>query len=447
MAPFLLNPSLKMNSCPICTEQFNNDHVLHFQQAHKSYTLLKCPACECLFYKDNFVFDFKNNIDHNKSLKIYLEKNADIEGLVTLIYNFLSQLPKATKGIDIGCGAGLVMDFAAAFMTKEMIGFEPSLYYSREGKENLNLNIIDDFFSSDYLQDDKQDFAICLQVLQMSNSPATLLKDIFKSLNNNGILLLTTPDNNVIHSDQDILNNLPALSPGVHRIIYSETSLIAALKNAGFKHVKVYKRNNTLFALASPGALPDIDLFLPNRDIVVQYYELKLTTLEKNSSYYKGIWYRYFRNKIDYGEYDSALQILLNTTWFEVWSENEIEEINSYESLFELNTFSDAIIYYYIGILLLNYLQRTHFSEKFFLLSYLLCKKIIQIQPENCPLESDILWHAKLNYLIAKTQNGQIAEVKNELIAFLTIDKSLEKLPTPSVEIKKLADAMLKNIA
>jgi len=435
-----------MNNCPICSEQFNNDSLLHFQYVQQTYVLLKCPNCECLFFNNSFEFDFRHNEDHNKGLRTYLEKNVDIESLVTLVYNFLSQLPQAEKGVDIGCGAGLAMDIATTLLNKTMIGFEPSLNYRLEGTGKLNLNIIDDFFSVSYLQGNQQHYAICLQVLQLCNSPLTLLQDTYSILNQDGILLLSTPNNPTISSWNDIRDNIAALSPGINRVLFGEKSLTIALKCAGFKHVKIYNKDNVLFALASANELADIELFIPKREILIQYYELKLSTLEKNSSYYKGIWYRYFRYKVDHGEYESALLLLQEANWFEAWSESEIEGIDSHESLFQLNTFSDAIIYYYIGILFLNYLRKTGIAEKFFLLSYLLSKRIIEIQQDNCSLESDIIWLAKLNYSIAKMNRGHYAEAKIELTALVTGHRLFEKLPIPSLQIKNTAQALLKSI-
>src|SRR5574338_553183 len=106
-----------MKNCPICESPLINQNYIRFNYADKNYSLSKCAACNCLFYENDFFFDFKENFEHNRNLKTYLEKTSDFEGLMTIVKNFFSAFPEKTFfGIDIGCGTGIIMDFSQTLM-------------------------------------------------------------------------------------------------------------------------------------------------------------------------------------------------------------------------------------------------------------------------------------------------------------------------------------------
>lgn len=398
---------------------------------------MRCMDCGVMVYKNDFFFDFKENFDYNKSLKIYLEKTSDLEGLVSIIYNLLSEFSEELhRGLDIGCGVGILMDFSQSIMQKPMVGFEPSIQFSNEGRRTLKLNIIQDFFSPNHTDVGEIDFAVCFQVLQMTPNPSLLLKQIKASLPHDSIFLLSTPSNSSIHSGINIAENISVLSPGVHRTLFNEKSLKYILETSGFQNVMIYETEGQLFAVSSTKyaqRISGLNLFKRNRDVILDYYQKRMATLKEDTSYYKGIWCRLYRNRIDNGEYEQAFELLKKTDWFEVWSEDEIKSIESQDKFLELNSSADAIIYYYTGILMLNHLHRHDYAEQFFSLSFLLCKKIIEKQPEMCAIEKDILWLAKLHSLIAKKYQGRLLDVKMEITDILTFDSSLESvLPNPS---------------
>jgi len=436
-----------MKMCPVCGSTQLRSGYIEFDYASGKYILSKCLQCTGIFYEKKHFFDFKNNRDHNRSSKTYLEKTSDIEEQVTIAYNFFNSLPDKKKGVDIGCGGGIVMDFSKNVMSREIIGFEPSSSYSSEAKNVLGLDIVEDFFSADKLDAQSVDFAICFQVLQLTTEPRVLLQAIKNVLAKKGIAIFSTPDNESLELKNISSENWAALSPGVHQILFNARCLEEALIQAGFLHVKVYKKNGQLFALASDSELLPFDIFRPNRQVLLDYYESKLKELPNDSSYFRGIWYRLYRNRIDHGEYKEALELLKEATWFEVWLDSEIETIHTLDKLYELNSFSDAIIYYYTGILFLNHLHKTNYAEKFFLLSFLLCKKIIQIQPDMAMIERDIVWLAKLHYILAKLHQGKVENAKSELILITSNNVKTDSLPEPSAEIMMKAQKMLSDIS
>lgn len=437
-----------MNSCPICESPAIKQPFMQFSYAYKEYSLSQCTTCKCVFYETDFFFDFKENFEHNRNLKTYLEKTSDIESLITVMHNFFSRYPDRTQaGIDIGCGAGLIMDFSEKMMFKKMIGFEPSSHYSKEGKTTLGLNIIEDFFSAEKLDGQKTDFIVCFQVIQLVTEPRLLLKEIKDLLTNKGILLLSTPDSDSLNPKSNFADHLSTLSPGVHRTIFNAQNLEKAMKKTGFQNVQVFKRNGQLFVLASDEPLLPINIFEMNRQIVLDYYIKKLEELPDDSSYFKGVWYRLYRNRIDNGEYREAIELLKNADWFELWSENEIEAIKTLDKLYELNSSADAVIYYYAGILFLNHLQKNNYAEKFFLLSFLLCRKIIQIQPDMSMIEQDIVWLAKLHQILVQLNQGKTQDAHGELILMLSNGlNASDYLPPLVPEIRSRAENLMKQI-
>ncbi len=419
---------------------------MQFSYSFKEYNLGRCNVCTGIFYENDFFFDFKENFEHNRSLKNYIEKGSDIEELITVVNNFFDQYPgRVESGVDVGCGIGLVMDFSQRVRGKQMIGFEPSTHYSREGKSIMGLNIVEDYFNASELGGKKVDFAVCFQLLQLVSDPKALIAGIKSILTEDGIILLSTPDNEGINKSTDFSAHLSALSPGVHRSIFNIQSLQYLLTGAGFKYVTSVSKNGQLFAMASDGPLFECDLFIKNREIVLDYYIKKLEDLPGDSSTFRGIWYRLYRNRIDNGEYEEALELLKNADWFEMWNESEIASIETLDKLYELNSSADAIIYYYTGILFLNHLHKNEHAERFFLLSFLLCKKIIEIQPDMSSIERDIMWLAKLHEILVQVYQQKNKEANDEFVFMLshTINNN-QQLPSPSPEIIAKAQFLLK---
>ena len=437
-----------MKRCPICDGEIRPSYF-QFQHASKEFLLSRCMSCDSLMYENEFFFDFRENFEHNRSLKIYLEKTLDLESLVSVVYNFINAFPENTKqGIDIGCGSGIVMDFIQTCMGKKMRGFEPSAHYSAEARETLKLDVVDDFFNAGYLENYDVDFAVCFQVIQMQLDPNAFIKEIRKVFSPQGVVIISTPDNYDLLEALDPVRHLPVLSPGAHRFIFSEKSLELLLAKAGFKSVKIFKRDGQLIAVASDNTIPTFDLFQSSREKLIAYYNRKLEMLSEESSCYKGIWYRLYRNYIDHGEYAEALALLEKADWFEIWTESEINGIDTRDRLFELNSSADAIIYYYTGILFLNYLQKFDYSQRFFQLSYQLGRKMIRLQPLTSIVEMDIMWHAKLHYAVSLIYNGDKQAARVQLIELTSAESQHEEwIPVPHEGIIEKANALMREIS
>lgn len=403
-----------MRICPICTGNQVIDGAIRFDHGGLLFELNQCRSCAHLFYINTVEFNFREDFVHKRSIKGYIEKIADMEQTLSIVYNVLQENPSWKLGTDIGCGIGIVMDFAFTMRQCQMIGFEPSPYYSEEGSNVLKLHVVPDYFDLKYLQKRHMDFATCFQVLQLVSDPLTFLKEIKRGLKEDGVLILSTPDNEKLKDDNAVSNYFSALSPGVHRQLFSKESLQTALTSAGFTETVIFKHNGHLFALAGSKDLSDIDLFRPNTGILTDYYKKKLRLLQPGSSYFNGFWYRLYRTKIDKGDYQDAFEMLTSVDWFDVWSAEEINAINRPEKLFELNTAADGIIYYYTAILFLNHLHRVEYAEKFFELSFYLCSKIIQLHPELSTIERDIVWLAKYHQILTLYYQGKTQQANLE---------------------------------
>ena len=91
----------------------------------------------------------------------------------------------------------------------------------------------------------------------------------------------------------------------------------------------------------------------------------------------------------------------------------------------------------------LNYLKKPIYAEEFFLLSFGLCKKIIQIQPDLCVIEQDIVWLAKLHNIFAKIQQGKIDDARGELIQMISKNMiAIDFSPPPSWAIERAKTAL-----
>lgn len=434
-----------MFECSICTDKGIRGHSLSFSHNGVDYFVCKCPNCSHMFYVDTLEYDFKGRDSQNHTTRIYIEKTADIETLINIMSNFLTTYTDLKCGLEIGCGFGVGMDFANAFHKVEMTGFEPAEYFFDNAGKYLGLNVHIDYFNVDSVGNKKFDFVTCLQVIQLVSDPTKMLKGVRSVLKQNGLCLFSTPDNSLLTGNETYREHLSVLSPGVHRQIFSIKSLYKLFESAGFQNMTHWVHDGNIYVLAGDAPIRELNLFEPQRAVCTEYYEKALINIPQESPLYKGLWYRLFRSRIDNAEYDEAYRLLQEAIWFEVWTPEEIGAISSLDKLFELNTAADSIIYYYTGILFLNKFDRPAYAERFFELSYLLCEKIILVQPEMSLVERDIIWLAKLHQILAMYYQGKWELGNLELQIFLS-PRAHESsfLPNPSQNVLEKAKDVYK---
>jgi SAM-dependent methyltransferase len=431
-------------ACPVCKSTAISGNVHQFQYFNKSYSISSCKNCGCWFYDPFPTPDYKEDLNSEVSLRHYLETFAGIESLSTISENFFSNyVPEGKKGLEIGCGFGFASHYLESIHGQKMTAYEPS-DYGVKGKEILGLNIIHDFFRGD--GEEVYDYCISTEVIEHIEDPVAFSAKIRKSLTEKGKVLFSTPDKDSIDKDNMAPIDLALLSPGMHTILFTESSLKKMLLLAGFSHVIVKKNGNTLYSIASQEPFKDKDLFSTDFNRITKYYQHLYNLAGPNSPLQKGLFYRLFRTNVDFGLYKDAVELLKNNPYFYVITKEEILNIQSENDLTKYYSFSDSIVYFYCGILYLNYLVKYEKAAHIFLLSFLSCKKRLLLIPHYAIIDSDIIWQAKLHEGIAFMHLGNPAEAVQCFMEILSFKTSVENIPVPRETISSEAKAKLRQI-
>jgi len=431
-------------SCPVCKSKSITSHIRDFEYAGKPYSLSECRDCGCWFYDPFPTPDYVDGLTSEMSIRHYLETCAGIESLATISENFVSiYAPGAKKGLEIGCGFGFVSHYLEQIHKQEMTAYEPS-DYGAQGKKILGLNIIRDFFKSD--GNGVYDFCISTEVIEHIEDPVSFAADIHKSLQRDGVLLLSTPDKDAIRTDVMEPIDLALLSPGMHTILFSEKSLKKMLSLAGYRNVIVKRQGATLYAIASDRTISDKDIFKTDFRKIINYYTHLYTTAEQDSPLQKGIFYRLFRLYVDFGMYAEAVALLQDNTRFYVLTEEDIRSIQTEMDLKRYYSLTDSIIYFYCGILYLNHLKNYEKAAHFFMLSFISCSKRLNIVAQFSIVDADIIWQAKFHQGMAYEMLKDPAKASAAYLQLLTAKKGLDKLPAVNETLYKRAKDKLREV-
>jgi len=185
------SPSTKIDSteCSICK------HMANFSFVKNGFALYRCSNCEFLFAPiitpDNSISDFFEN---SKAIDLYTTKVIENEAarksaiFSPLAKRIIATHPKANRYLEIGCGAGLLLDELrlAGLGTLDIQGVEVNKFAaekSREKGHNVFQGAIDDFEGENF------DVVIFWAFLDHIPDPLALFRRINGLLGNGGLLI------------------------------------------------------------------------------------------------------------------------------------------------------------------------------------------------------------------------------------------------------------------
>jgi 2-polyprenyl-3-methyl-5-hydroxy-6-metoxy-1,4-benzoquinol methylase len=121
---------------------------------------------------------------------------ADIKRLQFIINTLKENFPKGAKVLDVGCGNGIISRGIGSHGYR-VYGIDISDKAIEKAKMLTKLeNVTFDNISAEQLVADgnKYDAVICSEVLEHLNDPGKLLKVLYESLDNGGVLIVTVPN-------------------------------------------------------------------------------------------------------------------------------------------------------------------------------------------------------------------------------------------------------------
>jgi len=295
--------------CPVCGEEgpkgavLSTDHVL---PGYSRVTFLRCPACGAAFLQDLTPPDYENGMA--ELLDYYVEQGAGID----LIVAPLLRLPPRTvrRYLEVGCSFGFALDFSRHAFGWEVLGVDPSPL-AAAGAEALGVPLRRAYFSAGLdLGPEPFDLALCSEVLEHLAEPHGLLAALRERLSPDGLLILSTPNLDLVRRETEEGALGRALSPGLHMVLYDRGALVRVLESAGFSAVRVEESPETLhaFAARSPAALERLLPAAPAeaRSLLRDYFAARAESAPPASALACGFAYRHFKECVNAGLYEEA---------------------------------------------------------------------------------------------------------------------------------------------
>ena len=297
-------------ACPACASQGVKPFVLSVRcgvgQAD-CLDLHACPECNCKFFPDFEYPEYATTVYRPSAIKFYVEAGAGLDQLVAPL--FAVPTPPGSRYLDIGCGYGFAVDFASQILELDAFGVDPS-QFAAAGRDGLKIAIIQSYLSPSLdLGGRLFDLVVASEVIEHTKDPRGFVELMKDRLDDNGTVILTTPDGESICPKTPTTTLTMLLSPKLHYVLFSRKCLEQMLRKAGFRRVDVVKRTDTLVAAASSGD-KTIDLAPPiDRRLFLEYLKRRHASVETDSWLAHGLSYRLLKELTNSAAYSEALQV------------------------------------------------------------------------------------------------------------------------------------------
>lgn len=416
------------STCQACGLQSSHPVASQFDFARRAYTIKRCTDCASLFYDPLPVIDYTTHTEDPVYIRDYVEANANIHNLVMLGLG-VSGDRRNGRLLDMGCGYGFAADAVRRLRGWEVIGVEPSTY-GRVGGEALGIRVLSEFIDPDHwLTRERFDAIVSSEVVEHIDGPTNFLRMLRGMLAEGGVLAITVPEAESALTAENEGSRNALLSPGAHITLFSQNGLEIALRNAGFAHIKVEKRQFSLVGRASDAPLtlpPPADMM----EEYIAYLRLLLDDSAHNVSLRHGVASRLFRALANLGRFDEAEAV-------EPFTPPTIVDVRhkatSYADFIERVGPSVPIDLFYHGMAELNHRANPALAAELFATSFDLCLKKMNALPGGAVVEIEMIWVVLFHQAYAKMIAGKAAEARHILARFY--DPLPKGMPAPRDDI------------
>ncbi|QOF74583.1 class I SAM-dependent methyltransferase (plasmid) [Aminobacter sp. SR38] len=419
--------------CPVCGSSNNKSCVLTAKNtqptfdANSTLYLYRCDACRSLVYHPYPNIDYTQHTSAELSIRDYVEFNAAIDLISKNILKVIPDDGRPGRLLDIGCGFGFGLDSVRSMLDWQVKGFEPSRY-GEQGREQLGLDIINDFATPNLNQEQLFDIVHCSEVVEHVHDPHEFITILKSYLTEDGVLILTTPDADRINSRTNPSSLLALLSPGAHTIIFSAEALMEALKKAGLHHVQVDTSAPSMLMYASRSPLKFQRRSADHLAMLVhRYLQEALGKARPGSSLEIGLRYRLFRSAMDSGDYALAERAFAPILAVADPSLGDIATLDDFATRWPLCIAAST---YYRGMLLLIHTGDYVGAASFFRSAFRLCRKKIELSPATAVVEADLIWRAVYHEALALKYLGNNLRSLALLASFVDFQHTLQP-PVP----------------
>jgi len=299
-----------MATCPGCGSEGPHALVVSMENPWAPGETLhyyRCTACRSLLVPKGTFHQFSDSEASPVSLQHYVQLGAGIDGMIQPAERARSQT--ASRLLDVGCGFGFTLDYWRHEVGGESVGVEPSAF-GRLGAEmlgvELHVALLADVPS---LRGRLFDVVLSSEVIEHVPDPAAFVYELRQHLAPGGTLVLTTPNAGFVTPENSFGTVLATLSPGLHKLLFSQEALDGLLRQAGFTHVQIEGAGPQLVAWAamSPLALRNEPAAL--RDGYVDYLDRRWAEPAMGLDLQLGFGYRLLKELVNAARLDAAIPV------------------------------------------------------------------------------------------------------------------------------------------
>lgn len=269
----------------------------------------RCPRCESLNADPDgrfWDYDEADGFGGDQSyIHHYVEIGAGIEVLARLPERL--GFVRGSSLLDVGCGFGYTLDYWRRASGGEAIGLEPSAYGAL-GRDLLSVEIVTKYLSdAEEIRARRFDRIISSEVIEHVPDPAAFLVELRSLLAPGGRIAVTTPAAGFVRPEAPETMVLSSLSPGFHRVLFSDAALRRLLEGAGFASCQVLTENERLIGFAGDTLLESSPDPRTERDRYIAYLIERCGEEVPRTPLARGFAYRCFKELVNEGRIEEAV--------------------------------------------------------------------------------------------------------------------------------------------
>ncbi len=231
--------------CPIC--ELDNSIFL-WNKNHANY--VKCMHCSLVYenprltseelrsYYSNESYFLSNDKQDTSSYTDYFSQ-CNI-GLNKEYFSILQQYVQnklSIKYLDIGCGPGTLVKLASE-NGWDATGLEISKWAAEYARHN-RINVIENNLQGANFSSDCFDLISMFDVLEHLPDPVSYVREIFRILKSQGIVIVETPNVGGFFSKYLYKQNSEIVKPRAHICLYSPSSIQHLFSKVDFSKIKI----------------------------------------------------------------------------------------------------------------------------------------------------------------------------------------------------------------
>ncbi len=252
--------------CPVCGSARSREMF-----TKRGFRFVQCLNCELQYVnptlKDELILEFYNSEAMNFMQNVLLKSAAEVRKNRIHIprARWLHQIaPSCSHPIllEIGCSVGYFLEAAKEVDAWSLFAVEPNEDSARRVRKELGVEVYDSLLNNADLESQVFDVVVGWEVIEHIKNPKEIVSHCWKILNDQGVLVMSTP--NVCGFDFEILGpQNRSYSPPGHLIYFNPESLTRLLRESGFARVEI----------TTPGVL-DVDNV--RNEVLRAQYEVSL---------------------------------------------------------------------------------------------------------------------------------------------------------------------------